>query len=44
MNSPQTRWREQALAGAGRTPTDATLPEMEGLWDQAKAAERKAAE
>ncbi len=35
---------EQALAGAGRTPTDATLPEMEGLWDQAKAAERKAAE
>ena len=30
---------EDALAAAGKTPTDATLAEMDALWDQAKAAE-----
>lgn len=32
---------EQALAAQGRKPEDATLEEMDALWDQAKAAERK---
>ena len=32
---------ERALAKAGRTPTDATLDEMEALWEEAKSLERK---
>ena len=32
---------EQALAGQGRKPEDATLAEMDALWDAAKAAESK---
>jgi ATP diphosphatase len=32
---------ERALAGQGRTPQDATLAEMDALWDAAKAAERE---
>jgi tetrapyrrole methylase family protein/MazG family protein/ATP diphosphatase len=35
---------ERALAVQNRGPADASLPEMEGLWNEAKAAERKAAE
>jgi ATP diphosphatase len=31
---------EAALAGRGKTPSQATLAEMDALWDQAKAAER----
>jgi len=31
---------EQALAARGRTPKDATLAEMDALWDEAKAAEK----
>jgi ATP diphosphatase len=31
---------EAALAAEGRAPADATLPEMEALWGQAKRAER----
>jgi ATP diphosphatase len=31
---------EDALAAAGKTPTEATLAEMDALWDQAKAAEK----
>jgi ATP diphosphatase len=34
---------ERALAAKGRTPRDATLTEMDKLWDEAKAAERRAA-
>ena len=30
---------EQALAQQGRYPSDATLEEMDTLWDAAKAAE-----
>jgi ATP diphosphatase len=30
---------EDALAAKGKTPQDATLAEMDALWDQAKAAE-----
>jgi ATP diphosphatase len=30
---------ERALAAAGKAPQDATLPEMDALWDAAKAAE-----
>ncbi len=30
---------ESALAAQGRTPTDATLAEMDALWDEAKAQE-----
>jgi ATP diphosphatase len=30
---------ETALAAKGKTPTDATLAEMDALWDEAKAAE-----
>jgi uncharacterized protein YabN with tetrapyrrole methylase and pyrophosphatase domain len=33
---------EAALRAEGRTPEDATLEEMDQLWDEAKAAERKA--
>jgi len=33
---------ERALAAQGRTPQDATLAEMDALWDAAKAAERDA--
>jgi MazG family protein len=33
---------ETALRAEGRTPEDATLEEMDQLWDEAKAAERKA--
>ena len=33
-------WIERALAGRGKTPTQATLAEMDALWDAAKAAER----
>jgi ATP diphosphatase len=32
---------ERALAEQGRTPQDATLAEMDALWDAAKAAERE---
>jgi nucleoside triphosphate diphosphatase len=31
---------EQALAELGKSPTDATLAEMDALWDAAKAAEK----
>lgn len=31
---------EQALAARGKTPKDATLDEMDALWDEAKAAEQ----
>ncbi len=31
---------ERALAERGKTPQDATLAEMDALWDAAKAAER----
>jgi nucleoside triphosphate diphosphatase len=31
---------ERALAGRGKTPKDATLAEMDALWDEAKAAEK----
>jgi ATP diphosphatase len=34
---------EQALARSGRSPADATLAEMDALWDQAKAAEKETA-
>jgi len=32
---------EQALAARGKTPMDATLAEMDALWDEAKKAERR---
>lgn len=32
---------EARLAETGRTPPDSTLAEMDALWDEAKAAERK---
>ena len=32
---------ERALAARGKKPQDATLEEMDALWDEAKAAERK---
>lgn len=32
---------EQALAAQGKRPQDATLAEMDALWDEAKAAEQK---
>lgn len=35
---------EQALARRGKTPGEATLAEMDALWDAAKAAEGNAAE
>ena len=31
---------ERALAANGKTPKDATLAEMDALWDAAKAAEK----
>jgi nucleoside triphosphate diphosphatase len=31
---------ERALAARGRRPQDATLAEMDALWDEAKAAEK----
>ena len=31
---------EAALAHRGRTPSEATLAEMDALWNEAKAAER----
>jgi ATP diphosphatase len=31
---------EQALAGRGKTPSEATLEEMDQLWNEAKAAEQ----
>ena len=31
---------ERALAARGRSPADATLAEMDALWDEAKAAEK----
>ena len=31
---------ERALAARGKTPQDATLAEMDALWDEAKAAEK----
>ena len=31
---------EQALAARGKTPKDASLAEMDALWDEAKAAEK----
>jgi ATP diphosphatase len=33
-------WIERALAARGKTPSEATLAEMDALWDAAKAAER----
>jgi ATP diphosphatase len=33
---------EQALAARGKTPSDATLAEMDALWNEAKAAEKAA--
>jgi nucleoside triphosphate diphosphatase len=33
---------EDALAAVGKTPAEATLAEMDALWDAAKARERKA--
>jgi len=33
---------EQALAARGKAPKDATLAEMDALWDEAKAAEKEA--
>jgi MazG family protein len=35
------RWIEAALAADGRTPEQSDLAEMDGLWDAAKAEERK---
>lgn len=35
------RWIEKNLARTGRGPTDATLAEMEDLWQQAKQEERR---
>jgi nucleoside triphosphate diphosphatase len=32
---------EKALAARGKRPQDATLAEMDALWDEAKAAEKK---
>jgi ATP diphosphatase len=31
---------ERALAARGKRPQDATLAEMDALWDEAKAAEK----
>ncbi|MEA2904906.1 MAG: nucleoside triphosphate diphosphatase [Alphaproteobacteria bacterium] len=31
---------ERALAARGKTPSQSTLPEMDALWDEAKAAEK----
>ena len=31
---------EEALAAVGKTPAEATLAEMDALWDQAKAREK----
>jgi ATP diphosphatase len=31
---------ERALAARGQTPKDASLAEMDALWDEAKAAEK----
>jgi len=36
-------WIERTLAARGRTPTEATLAEMDALWDAAKAAEKAGA-
>lgn len=36
------RYIESQLAAAGRKPEDATLAEMDGLWEQAKASEKSA--
>jgi len=33
---------EDALAAVGKTPAEATLAEMDALWDKAKGRERKA--
>ena len=33
------RHMESALASTGKTPDDATLAEMDALWDQAKQRE-----
>jgi ATP diphosphatase len=35
---------ERALAARGKSPKDATLAEMDALWDEAKAAEKAGAE
>jgi ATP diphosphatase len=32
---------ERGLKAAGKSPADATLAEMDALWDAAKAAERR---
>jgi nucleoside triphosphate diphosphatase len=36
-------WIEHALVARGKTPTQATLAEMDALWDAAKAAEKTGA-
>ncbi len=33
---------EAALAARGKTPDQSDLAEMDGLWNEAKAAEKKA--
>ena len=40
--SRRFRYVEAGLAASGRTPEDATLDEMDALWDAAKAEERGA--
>jgi nucleoside triphosphate diphosphatase len=35
-------WIERALAARGKKPSDATLAEMDALWDAAKEAEKEA--
>ena len=35
---------ERALAARGKTPQEATLAEMDALWDEAKALNDKAGE
>jgi uncharacterized protein YabN with tetrapyrrole methylase and pyrophosphatase domain len=35
------RFIEQKLAENGRTPAESSLEEMDALWNEAKAAERR---
>ena len=35
-------YKKQALALRGKTPQEASLAEMDELWDEAKAAEKAA--
>jgi uncharacterized protein YabN with tetrapyrrole methylase and pyrophosphatase domain len=36
------QWMEQQLAGSGRTPEQATMDELEALWQESKQQERSA--